>query len=340
MHKKIITSNEANQRLDKFLHKYLPEAGNSFIFKMLRKKNITLNGKKATGSEKTLAGDEVTFFMSDETLSKFQAKPESSVKNYYEAFNELTELKVLFENEHLLIVDKPAGILCQKAKAGDISLNEWLIGYLLTINQLSEESLKTFKPSVLNRLDRNTSGIVLCGKTLMGSQEISRLLKEKRIKKYYQLIVKGKIQTAGELCAYLHKDGQLNKVKVWHENEELPEVKRSTLQEGKKIITKYRPLKSSSTLTLLEALLITGKTHQIRASFAAMGHPLVGDYKYGEFKINNEFKRLDGVESQLLNACRVVFPQLNAPLEDLSGLEIHSKEPELFERIKAKHFGN
>ncbi|MCL2718431.1 MAG: RluA family pseudouridine synthase [Lachnospiraceae bacterium] len=331
MHKKIITPNEANQRLDKFLHKYLPEAGNSFIYKMLRKKNITLNGKKADGNEKTLAGDEITFFISDETIRKFQTTV-SGLQNYYQAYQQFTELKILFENEHLLIADKPAGLLSQKAKAEDISLNDWLIGYLLASNQINEESLKTFKPSALNRLDRNTCGISLCGKTLIGSQEISRLLKERKIQKYYQLIVKGEITKAGQLGGYLNKDEKNNKVQIIRGKGAAERLTKTIIDSAGKpvenVLTKYRPIKTNSTCTLVEAELVTGKTHQIRAHFAGIGHPLIGDYKYGDRQVNDEFKRLYGVESQLLHASRVVFPVMEAPLSDLSRLEVTS--PSIF----------
>jgi len=313
MHKKIITTNEANQRLDKFLHKYLPKAGNSFIFKMLRKKNITINGKKASGNEKIVIGDEIIFFISEETIHKFQ-NPSSNLHNYSEALHKVGELNILYENEHILAVDKPVGLLSQRANVEDISLNDWVIGYLFAKGEINEDSLKTFKPSILNRLDRNTGGIVLCGKSLIGSQVVSRLLKEKRVKRFYQLIVKGKLTEAGELGGYLSKDEKANKVRVHN-----TQVKEETA-----ILTKYRPLKQYSEYTLVEAELVTGKTHQIRAHFASIGFPLIGDYKYGDRELNDKYKRLYGVQSQLLHAYKIVFPVMEAPLHDLSELEIIS----------------
>ena len=324
MHKKIITANEAGQRLDKFLNKYLPEAGNGFIYKMLRKKNITLNGKKANGSEKILLGDAVQFFISEETIDKLRSIPDD-VQNYHEAFDRLKKMPVLFENEHLLAVEKPAGLLCQKAKADDISLNEWLLGYLLSIDAIDGESLKTFRPSVLNRLDRNTGGIVLCGKTLACSQEISHLLKEKRLKKIYHLIVKGKITEAGELRGHHEKDEGKNKVKI--------KAERLDAAGKTPVITKYRPLQATSGHSLIEAELITGKSHQIRAHFAAIGHPLIGDYKYGDRRLNDYYKRAYGVESQLLHAVQVLFPVMEKPFDDLSELAVISEPPDLFREI-------
>lgn len=325
MHKKIITANEANQRLDKFLHKYLPEAGNSFIYKMLRKKNIVLNGKKAFGSEKIAMDDEITFFISDETLSKFRTAFLASskvVENFYEAYRKFEGLSILFENEHLLAVDKPVGLLCQKAKADDVSLNDWLIGYLLFHHTLDKEGLNTFLPSILNRLDRNTSGIVLCGKTLLGSQELSRMLKEHQLHKYYQLIVKGNISEAGTLSGYHHKDEKKNKVKI-----------SPNIDGASSVITKYRPLKNYSQFTRIEAELITGKTHQIRAGFAAIGHPLIGDYKYGDRKLNDEYKLKIGIKSQLLHASQITFPQMSGSLCDLNEMQIVSPTPHIFDEI-------
>ncbi|MCL2254670.1 MAG: RluA family pseudouridine synthase [Lachnospiraceae bacterium] len=327
MHKRIITANEANQRLDKFLHKYLPKAEKSFIYKMLRKKNITLNGKKANGREKVIIGDEVTFFLSEDTIKKFQSSF-AAVDNYYEAFEKMKNIERVFENEHLLVVGKPVGLLCQKAKPSDYSINEWLIGYLLKSEQIKEESLKTFKPSILNRLDRNTGGLVLCGKTLYGSQEISRLIKENELKKYYQLLVKGQITDGGELKGYLLKDEKANKVKVVNGFNNFYYSKK-----GAEVLTEYKPLKNYSEYTLIEAKLVTGKTHQIRAHFAAIGHPLVGDYKYGDREFNDKYKRLYGVESQLLHAYRVCFPLLTGELADLSEAEIIAPLPEIFAQM-------
>ena len=340
MHKKIITANEANQRLDKFLNKYLPAAGNGFIYKMLRKKNIILNGKKASGNEKIFLDDAVQFFISDETLAKFQNSSED-VQNYYEAFNGLKKLPILFENEHILVLDKPVGLLCQKAKATDISLNEWLIGYLLSLNIIDEESLRTFKPSVLNRLDRNTSGVVLCGKTMAGSQEISRLLKERKLKKYYHLIVKGIIAEAGVLRGYHEKDEDSNKVKISPERLDAETALKITSgcadevkeRADKAVLTRYRPLKSNAKCTLVEAELVTGKSHQIRAHFATIGHPLLGDYKYGDHSFNDYYQQKYGIKSQLLHAGRVIFPVMEKPLADLSELTVISESPDIFREL-------
>lgn len=161
-----IGPNQAGQRFDKFLHKYLPEAPGSFLYKMLRKKNITLNGKKAEGKEMLRVGDEVKLFFSDETFEKFSGIPAASTPSvwkdnttgYQKAFSSLKGISVIYEDAHMLLLNKPVGILTQKASPSDLSLNEWLIGYLLDKEAITPQEFHSFHPSVLNRLDRNTSG--------------------------------------------------------------------------------------------------------------------------------------------------------------------------------------
>ena len=167
-----IGKNQAGQRLDKYLKKALPGAGTGFLYKMLRKKNITLNGKKAEGKEILTEGDEVKCFFSEETFASLSGtKSAEDTSDYRKAYRLLRDVCVIYEDDDILLLDKPAGVLTQKAKPEDLSLNEWLIGHLLETGAIKEADLATFHPSVCNRLDRNTSGIVLCGKTLAGSQD-------------------------------------------------------------------------------------------------------------------------------------------------------------------------
>ena len=178
-----ISKNEAGQRFDKYLHKLLPKAPSSFFYKMLRKKNIVLNGKKAEGKEKLSVGDQVSLFLSEETFQSFLEINEKK-NEYYDAYKKLKGIQVVYEGEHMLLLNKPAGILTQKAKENDLSLNEWLIGYLLEHKVISEASLSTYKPSVCNRLDRNTGGLVICACSLAGSQEIGGLIAKREVKKF------------------------------------------------------------------------------------------------------------------------------------------------------------
>ena len=168
-----IRDNEAGQRFDKYLSKLLRNAPKSFFYKMLRKKNITLNGKKATGNEKLEAGDQVKLFLSDETFDKFSQQDKAA--------RAVTTLDVLYEDADVLLINKPAGMLSQPDDTKEPSMVEYVIGYLLEKGELTEEDLWTFRPSVCNRLDKNTSGIIAAGKSLVGLQELSELFHDRTV---------------------------------------------------------------------------------------------------------------------------------------------------------------
>lgn len=312
----MIKENEAGQRLDKMLAKYLNEAPKSFLYKMLRKKNITLNGKKAAGNEILSCGDEVKLFLSDETIARFS----SSLVQYTKE-----KLDILYEDENILLINKPAGMLSQKASDSDESVVEHLITYLLTSGQLKEQDLKTFKPSVCNRLDRNTSGMIAAGKSLAGLQELSRLFQNRTLEKYYLCLVEGDIAEPTRIRGYLKKDAKTNQVTIT----------AGETADASAIETEYRPLKRGEDTTLLEVHLITGKTHQIRAHLASQGHPVIGDYKYGNRRNNDRYQKAYGLKYQLLHAYRLVFPGLEGALSNLSGKEFTAPLPEEFRKIAA-----
>ncbi len=330
-----IGKNQAGQRLDKFLIKFMPEAGNGFLHKMLRKKNITLNGHKAEGSEILAQDDTLSFFFSEETFLKFtgsrrHADRTADTQEYKKAYRQLKGISVFYEDADILIADKPAGILSQKASAQDVSLNEWLIGYLLEHSDFPPEELRTFKPAVCNRLDRNTGGLVLCGKSLRGSQYLSEGIRARTIRKFYRTICVGEISKELTVDGYLVKDAVKNKVSV----SSSPPVGA----ESAPIRTHIFPLYSDGAYTLLEVELITGKTHQIRAHLADLGHPLIGDHKYGNPEVNRRMRERFGLAYQLLYAYRVCFPQtVSAASSDgfplTAGKEISAAYPEQFERI-------
>ena len=200
----VVSKNEAGQRFDKLLAKVLNQAPKSFIYKMLRKKNITLNGKKADGSEKVIVGDEIKFFLSDETYDKFAGMKSEASDEYRNIKSQIgIQIEIVYEDADVLILNKPAGVLSQKANPSDVSMVEHVISYLLESKQIAQEELATFKPGVCNRLDRNTSGAIVAGKSLIGLQVMAQLFKDRSLHKYYRCIVKGSIQDACKIRGYL-----------------------------------------------------------------------------------------------------------------------------------------
>jgi 23S rRNA pseudouridine955/2504/2580 synthase len=310
-----IGENEAGQRFDKLLGKYLNEAPKSFIYKMLRKKNITLNGKKASGNEKLVLGDSVKLFLADETIEKFTENTVQEVK---------ADIKVIYEDKNILVINKPGDMLSQKAKAEDISLVEHIIAYMLETKSLTQEDLKSFHPSICNRLDRNTSGIVVAGKSLIGLQTMGNIFKKRSLHKFYRCIVAGEVQRQQYIKGYLSKNEKMNKVVISKEK------RRDALP----IETEYTPLVSNGIYTLLEVRLITGRSHQIRAHLSAIGHPIIGDFKYGTAKVNKECKAKYGLSHQLLHSYRLEMPELEGALSNLSRKVWIAEEPDIFRRIQ------
>lgn len=308
-----ISEREAGQRLDKFLGKYLREAGSGFLYKMLRKKNITLNGKRADGSERLMAGDCLRLFLSDETIEKFRGAPVSKTVHTAE------KLAVLYEDDQVLFLNKPAGMLSQKAKPEDVSVCEHLISYLMESKQITAEELTRFRPGVCNRLDRNTSGLVAAGKTLAGLQALSELFRSRSLEKYYLALVQGTGITPGKIEGYLLKDEKTNTVRIG--KKELP--------NSAYIITAYEPLAVGKDATLLKVHLITGKTHQIRAHLASIGHPILGDRKYGE-SAKEMTERLQ-IRRQMLHAFELIFPEHMPELPVLQSKCIRAPLPKDFQ---------
>lgn len=310
-----ISGKEAGQRLDKWLAKYMAKAPKSFFYKMMRKKNIVVNGKKVQGNEKLDAGDQISLYLSDETIRQFQEQRTLHGKK--------KKLDIVYEDDQILLVNKPVGMLSQKAEAKDFSLNEYIILYLLDKKELTQEELARFQPSICNRLDRNTTGIVAAGKTIAGLQMLSEIFKDRTVHKYYHCIVKGQIREEKKLEGYLKKEPEKNQVYIEAEPSE----------DAAWICTRYRPLKIFSWCTYLEVELITGRSHQIRAHLASQGHPLFGDTKYGDAKLNRMCREKYQLNHQLLHCARLEMPQLEGSFAELSGKVFTAALPAQFQNI-------
>lgn len=324
----VVSKNEAGQRFDKLLVKVLNQAPKSFIYKMLRKKNITLNGKKADGSEKLILGDEVKIFLADDTFEKFTSGSDKAATTKKIKSEIGKTIEIIYEDSNVLILNKPVGLLSQKAEVEDISINEHIISYMIANKKLTSEELTTFKPAVCNRLDRNTSGLIVAGTSLSGLQVMSGLFKDRSLHKYYRCIVKGSIKDKQNIKGYLKKDEATNKVNI-----------TTTEVEGSGYIeTEYVPIQTTPEYTLLEVKLITGKTHQIRAHLKSIGHPIIGDGKYGSKPTNDYFRATYGLKAQLLHAYRLEFPVMEGEFTSLSNKKLIAQVPKQFRQIQAALF--
>lgn len=319
-----IQKTNAGGRLDKYLFLFLDKAPRSFVYKMLRKKNIVLNDKKAQGNEILKEGDCISLYLADDTIAKFQGVKDPTSQNKEDG-QQLKKL-IAYEDEMILAMNKPAGMLSQRAAPEDVSLNDLLTAYLRGAGDAA------FTPGIANRLDRNTTGLVLAGKNLAASREISEAIKDRRIEKTYLCLVKGVVSGSHRIDGYLIKDEKTNTVTVFSEKPAGTEKATGT-ESAARIQTGYRAVCGTDTVTLLEVDLITGKSHQIRAHLASIGHPILGDGKYGDPKINQALKERWGLNRQLLHAHKIVFHSIKGELEYLNEKEITAPPPEDFQKI-------
>ena len=240
-----VSVQEEGQRLDRMLAKYMQLAPRSFFYKMLRKKNIKLNGKKADGSEKVAEGDEITLYLADDTIDGFRKQSTAREENAKQPEKPQMKIEVVYEDSDILVLNKPVGVLSQKADRKDYSLVEWLGDYL------GQTSGHTFRPGICNRLDRNTSGLVVAGKSVRGLQWMNELFRTRALEKYYLCLVHGALSVEQSLHGYLKKDEKKNKVMV------LGRPAAGAVE----IETKYKPLQTvrwgGEAYTLLKIHLIT-----------------------------------------------------------------------------------
>lgn len=298
----IINSSENGLSLEKYVFKILKTAPMSFVYKLFRKKDIKVNGHHQDKKYRLETDDVVAIYITEQQFEEFlkdkELEPNTKIKDW-----------IVYEDDNVLFINKPKGLLVQKSSPHDESLDQYVIEYLMATNQYDPNKEKGFVPGPAHRLDRNTSGLVVFGKTHNALTLLFDLFKNHDlINKHYLALVVGQVEKEKDtIDAPLRKDEETNTVKV--------------AKNGKTAKTVYKLLKKYDEYSLLDVTLLTGRTHQIRVHMAYINHPIVGDSKYGDFEANKVFKQKYGFSSQFLHAYKIGFGDLPAPLTNLSRKE-------------------
>ena len=316
MKKVVISSKEANQRVDKYVKKFLNEAPLSFIYKLFRKKDVKINGHWVKENYILNEGEELTIYVTDEQFEVFN-KPKEVEKV-------TLNHQIVYEDENILIVNKPRGLLVHGDEGEKkLTLSNEVINYLYFKGEYDPRNDHGFTPGPAHRLDRNTSGLVVFGKNLISLQELEDLFKEKEeITKEYKALVVGKFDGERHISAPLLKDEKTGLVRI--------------SKQGKNADTIAKSLGKYGDFTLVNVQILTGRTHQIRVHLASIGYPVLGDSKYGDFKVNKEVKEKYKFENQFLTAYKLSFKNLKGHLSYLSGKTFEVKLPDEEEKLLSK----
>lgn len=316
MKKITISSKEANQRVDKYVKKFLNEAPLSFIYKLFRKKDVKVNGHWVKENYILNEGEELTIYVTDSQIEEFN-KPKEIEKV-------TLKHQIVYEDENILIVNKPRGLLVHGDEGEKkLTLANQVINYLYFKGEYDPKNDHGFIPAPAHRLDRNTSGLVCFAKNLVSLQELEELFKEKEeIVKEYKALVVGKFEGTKLIDAPLLKDTKTGLVRI--------------SKQGKNAETIVKFAENHGDFTLVNVQILTGRTHQIRVHLASIGYPVVGDAKYGNFKVNKEVREKYKFENQFLTAYKLTFKNLKGHLSYLSGKSFEVKLPEDEEKLLAK----
>ncbi|MEG0372038.1 MAG: RluA family pseudouridine synthase, partial [Clostridium sp.] len=288
----IITQNEAGQRLDKFLRKYLKETSLGSIYKAIRKKDIKVNNLKSNEKYVLVEGDILQFYfkIEEETKKKEDKKILEKIVDVNYDFD------IAFEDSSIIVAKKVKGLLTHPDEGDELTLTDQVLAYLFDNGKYDPEKEKTFSPSPCNRLDKNTEGLVIFAKTYEALKGVNEAIREGNVKKYYMALICNKPRE-GRHIAHIQKDRRANKSRIYD----------GPVKDSKEIITDVTIIDTVGQFSQVEIDLITGKSHQIRAHLAHMGCPLIGDFKYGDKKVNSFFQNKYGVEDQMLVAYKIIF---------------------------------
>ena len=308
----IIQKSEEGQTLEKYVQKLLVSAPISFIYKLFRKKDVKVNGHHEDRKFIISENDEVAIYIKEEQFEEFLKekafKPNNQIKDW-----------IVYEDENVLFINKPRGLLVQKSAPQDESLDQLVVEYLIYKGEYDPNKELAFKPGPAHRLDRNTSGIVAFGKNYQALELLFELFKNHNlINKHYLALVVGQMEKDKDsINAPLKKDEKTNTVTV-----------ASLEKGGKTAKTVYKVVKAYKDYSLLDVTLLTGRTHQIRVHLAYVHHPIIGDEKYGDFAANRVFKQKYGFNKQFLHAYKIGFGDLPSPLTNLSRKEFTAEPNE------------
>ena len=313
-----IGKNDAGQRLDRFLAKAIPLLPASLAQKYIRLKRIKRNGARASRDTRLEEGDVLQCYLNDEFFD------EPCEGNAYLTIA-VPRLNVVYEDENILLLDKQPGLLCHADEHEKVNtLANHMLAYLYQTRAWRPREENAFTPALCNRIDRNTGGIVIAAKTAEALRILNDKIKAREIDKFYLCICLGRVQPpSGRIECFLRKDEKSNLVRVYHH----------PVPDGRSAVTLYKTLQTRGELTLVRVELLTGRTHQIRASFADLGYPLLGDGKYGNGAANRRYG--EGAQALYSYRLRFAFPTDAGALNYLRGKEFEVKSVPFAE----KYFG-